>query len=210
MQDRSNRHQRCLTVGVHLIGSTMIWGGHNWSAVRAPTGHPPAGWLGRTAFLFWALRHVCGAGVPPALLRPNLSGSRDGRTTIISRLGGEPLFGVGRGHDVGHHAPMVVVVAAFLFWSLSCRGFPAPGMMKIIAYGGPDVVYWSSRRRDERRYPRYGEGDFVRFPTSIFGAVRRFIAAFLLPPTRTQGTGCPTGSSAFHIFPQVGIRVFSR
>ena len=64
------------------------------------------------------------------------------------------------------------------FWSLSCRGFPAPGMMKIIAYGGPDVVYWSSQRRDERRYPRYGEGDFVRFPTSIFGAVRRLAAAF--------------------------------
>ena len=104
-----------------------------------------------------------------------------------------------------------LVVASFemgqivneLFWSLSCRGFPAPGMMKIIAYGGPDVVYWSSQRRDERRYPRYGEGDFVRFPTSIFGAVRSGHraqlgrTAFLLPPTRTQGTGCPTGCPRF-------------
>ena len=30
------------------------------------------------------------------------------------------------------------------------------------------------------------------------------------PGPRVLGTGCPTGSSAFHIFPQVGIRVFSR
>ena len=36
------------------------------------------------------LCHACGAGVPPALLRPNLSGSRDGRTTSGPRLGGEP------------------------------------------------------------------------------------------------------------------------
>ena len=57
-------------------------------------------------------------------------------------------------------------------WSLSCRGFPAPGMMKIIAYGGPDVVYWSSQRRDERKVPSVWGGGFVRFPTSIFGAVR--------------------------------------
>ncbi len=37
-----------------------------------------------------ALRQVCGAGVPPAVLCPNLLGSRDGRTTIVPRLGGEP------------------------------------------------------------------------------------------------------------------------
>ncbi len=46
--------------------------------------------------MFWrvvekrALRQVCGAGVPPALLCPNLLGSRDGHTTIVPRLGGEP------------------------------------------------------------------------------------------------------------------------
>ena len=31
-----------------------------------------------------------GAGVPPTLVRPYISGSRDGRTTIFPRLGGEP------------------------------------------------------------------------------------------------------------------------
>ncbi len=61
-----------------------------------------------------------------------------------------------------------------------------------------------------RRWPVLGAG-------TMSGTMYRWSLSWLSPFSfcrrpgpRVLGTGCPTGSSAFHIFPQVGIRVFSR